>query len=165
MSDYLMLGLLLICMRYDEKVYYKVLDNNMYQFLMEENKHNTAFKMLCEVIMYDLSGMGNSERFNAGKEWDKYLLQQSLDMNFPYKDSCATLPPAVIAWTAEMQELLEASEKQFRELMLANFKEVCLLRRIFTDEECVEIVMNEIGNHPKKLAAIYKQAEERIRNS
>lgn len=27
MSDYLMLGLLLICMRYDEKVYYKVLDN------------------------------------------------------------------------------------------------------------------------------------------
>ena len=30
MSDYLMLGLLLICMRYDEKVYYKVLDNNEY---------------------------------------------------------------------------------------------------------------------------------------
>ncbi len=29
MSDYLMLGLLLICMRYDEKVYYKVLDNTL----------------------------------------------------------------------------------------------------------------------------------------
>ncbi len=32
MSDYLMLGLLLICMRYDEKVYYKVLDNRARKF-------------------------------------------------------------------------------------------------------------------------------------
>ena len=28
-SDYLMLGLLLICMKYDKKVCYKVLDNNL----------------------------------------------------------------------------------------------------------------------------------------
>ena len=32
-SDYLMLGLLLICMRYDEKVYYKVLDNSNLDYL------------------------------------------------------------------------------------------------------------------------------------
>ena len=32
-SDYLMLGLLLICMRWDKKVCYKVLDNNIRIFL------------------------------------------------------------------------------------------------------------------------------------
>ena len=31
-SDYLMLGLLLICMRYDENVCYKVLDNKRRKF-------------------------------------------------------------------------------------------------------------------------------------
>ena len=36
-SDYLMLGLLLICMKYDKKVCYKVLDNNV--CMIDENRH------------------------------------------------------------------------------------------------------------------------------
>ena len=73
------------------------------------------------------------------------------------------MPPAVIEWMANLKEQLGMSEKEFRDALLKNFEEIQLFRRIFTNEECVEIVMNEIGNHPRKQAAIYKQAEERMR--
>lgn len=69
----------------------------------------------------------------------------------------------VIKWVAEMQQKLELSDTDFRMALLEQFEKVYLLRRIFTNEECADIVMNEIGNHPQKLAAIYKQAEERLK--
>ncbi|MBQ1434619.1 MAG: hypothetical protein IIZ19_01820, partial [Clostridia bacterium] len=58
---------------------------------------------------------------------------------------------------------LKLSEAAFRAELLDNFEKLSLHRRIFTNEEYVEIVMNEIGNHPRKLAAVYKKAEERLR--
>lgn len=135
----------------------------MYQFLMEENHVKTAFAMLCEVVAYDLSGMGNQEIFNPTTELKKVVLECTIKSCFPYSTSSATIPPAVIEWMADMKEQLGMSEKEFRAALLANFEEIKLFRRIFTNEECVEIVMNEIGNHPRKQAAIYKQAEERLR--
>lgn len=135
----------------------------MYQFLMEENHIKTAFAMLCEVVAYDLSGMGNQEIFNPTAELKKIVLECTIKSCFPYSTSSATMPPAVIEWMANLKEQLGMSEKEFRDALLKNFEEIQLFRRIFTNEECVEIVMNEIGNHPRKQAAIYKQAEERMR--
>ena len=119
--------------------------------------------MLCEVVAYDLSGMGNQEIFNPTAELKKIVLECTFKSCFPYSTSSATMPPAVIEWMANLKEQLGMSEKEFRDALLKNFEEIQLFRRIFTNEECVEIVMNEIGNHPRKQAAIYKQAEERMR--
>ncbi len=135
----------------------------MYQFLMEENRIKTAFAMLCEVVAYDLSGMGNQEIFQPSPELKKIVLECTIKSCFPYSTSIATIPPAVVEWMADIKEQLGLSEKEFRDALLENFEKIQLFRRIFTNEECVEIVMNEIGNHPRKQAAIYKQAEERMR--
>lgn len=135
----------------------------MYQFLMEENKHKTAFAMLCEVVAYDLSGLGNNERLDHDPIIGKFMLEQTLKMGFPYNNPLYKMPPAVIEWMSDMKDILKLSEAEFRAALLENFEQVSLYRRIFTNEECVEVVMNEIDNHPRKQAALYKQAEERLR--
>lgn len=135
----------------------------MYQFLMEEGKVRTAFGHLCEVIAYDLSSMDNWEEHNPSPELLKLKVESALKYCFPYTGSQASLPPMVIKWAAEMQQKLEMSDADFRVALLEQFEKIHLLRRIFTNEECADIVMNEIGNHPRKLAAIYKQAEERLK--
>lgn len=135
----------------------------MYQFLMEEGKVRTAFGHLCEVIAYDLSSMDNWEERNPSPELLKLKVESALKYCFPYTSSQARLPPMVIKWVAGMQQKLELSDEDFRMALLEQFEEIHLLRRIFTNEECADIVMNEIGNHPRKLTAIYKQAEERLK--
>lgn len=136
---------------------------DMYRFLMEENKHKAAFTMLCEVVAYDLSNLGNGERLFSEFMTEKFLLEQTLEHGFPYSDSNYRLPPAIIAWMSDMKDILQLSESEFREALLENFKQITLRRRIFTNEECVEVVMNEIGNHPRKQAALYRQVEARLR--
>lgn len=136
---------------------------DMYQFLMEENKYKAAFNMLCEVVAYDLSGLGNSERLDTNPTFNRFILEQTIKNGFPYSNSLFTIPPAVIAWMSELKELLKLSDVNFRAMLLENFEKISLYRRIFTNEECVDVVMNEIGNHPRKQAALYKQVEERLK--
>ena len=135
----------------------------MYQFLMEEQKYQSAFSMLCEVIAYDLSGLGNNEPLATDPTMKKFMLEQTIKMGFPYNNSLYTIPPAIVGWLANIKDLLNMSDNNFKIALLENFNKITLRRRIFTNEECVEIVMNEIGNHPRKQAAIYRQAEERLR--
>lgn len=136
---------------------------HMYQFLMEEGKHQEAFLMLCEVVAYDLSGLGNNEIIDDNPNTRKTVLENIIKFGFPYSNSLYRIPPAVVGWLIEIRELLSLSESDFRRALLDNFNNIHLFRRIFTNEECVEIVLNEIDNHPRKQATLYKQAEDRLR--
>ena len=136
---------------------------DMCQFLMEENRHKKAFAMLCEVVAYDLSNLDNTGRLEHSPVIDKLLLEHTIECGFPYSDSLYRMPPATIEWMANIKDALKLSETEFREALLENFKQISLYRRIFTNEEYVEVVMNEIGNHPRKQAALYRQVEARLR--
>lgn len=143
---------------------YRNVRMNMYQFLMENKKIEEAFGLLCEVVLYDLSGMSNNEQFINTSEFRKWELENLIKYGFPYNSSLYTIPPAVVGWLETIKDELHLSERDFQEALLENFEKISLKKRIFTNSECVEIVMNEMGNHPRKLAAIYKQAEERLKD-
>ncbi len=139
---------------------------DMYQFLMEENKPKTAFHMLCEVLSFDLSGLSNGEK--PLFEWEKsnpelYLMayESKSEHFFPYEETTLIIPPAVTVWFSEMQATLGLSDKEYREALLKELQEVHPPRRIFTDEECADIVIADIHNDTNTLAAIYKEAEKR----
>lgn len=136
---------------------------SMYQFLLEEDKKKAAFPLLCEVVMYDLSGLGNNEEFSEDKEWKNFKLELSLDMNFPYEKSCVALPPSIVQSLKDMQEFLKASDDIFAGELLKQFVGIHLYRRIFSDEECVQIVINELNNNKEALSIIYKKAENRLK--
>lgn len=139
---------------------------NMYQFLMEESKHKTAFHMLCEVLSFDLSGLSNNDK--SLFEWEKsnpelYLTvyESRLEHFFPYEETTLIIPPAVSAWFAEMQTILSLDDKDYREAIVKELQETHPPRRIFTDEECADIVIADIHSDTDTLTAIYKKAEKR----
>jgi len=141
---------------------------NMYQFLMEENKPKTAFHMLCEVLSFDLSGLSNGEQILF--EWAKtnpknYLMiyESRAKHFFPYEETSLIIPPAVSAWFAEMQTILGLDDKNYRDAILKELGEVHPPFRIFTDEECADIIMADIHNDTDTLSGIYKKAEKRER--
>ena len=145
---------------------YRNIRLNMYQFLMEENKPKTAFHMLCEVLSFDLSGLGNGEKTLF--EWESsnpelYLMvYESMSKHFfPYKETTLIIPPAVSGWFAEMQIAFGLDDKDYREVLLKELQTVHPPRRIFTDEECADIVIANIHNDTYALTEIYEKAEIR----
>ena len=145
---------------------YRYIRLNMYQFLMEENKPKTAFHMLCEVLSFDLSGLGNGEKTLF--EWESsnpelYLMvYESMSKHFfPYKETTLIIPPAVSGWFAEMQIAFGLDDKDYREVLLKELQTVHPPRRIFTDEECADIVIANIHNDTYALTEIYEKAEIR----
>lgn len=133
---------------------------DMYEFLFEEKKYEQAFNLLCEVIAYDLSGMDNSEFSDID---EKFRLQLMLKYDFPYSQSNAKLPPAIKQWMANLQGRLELSDDALRERLLQQFESISLYRRIFTNAECVDIVMAELIDDADILDTIYHKAEARLR--
>lgn len=133
---------------------------DMYEFLFEEKKYEQAFNLLCEVIAYDLSGMDNSEFSDID---EKFRLQLMLKYDFPYSQSNAKLPPAIKQWMANLQERLELSDDALRERLLQQFESISLYRCIFTNAECVDIVMAELIDDADILDTIYHKAEARLR--
>lgn len=133
---------------------------NMYEFLFEEKRYDQAFNLLCEVIAYDLSGMDNNEFDDIGK---KFRLQLALEYDFPYDHSSVKLPPAIKQWLANLQGRLEFSDGELRQKLLYQFESISLYRRIFTNQECVEIVMAELAEDLDTLDDIYSTAEKRLR--
>ncbi len=145
---------------------YRNIRLNMYQFLMEENKPKTAFHMLCEVLSFDLSGLGNSEKslFEWEKNDPKYYLmiyESRAEHFFPYENTTLIIPPAVSAWFAEMQTTLGLDDKGYRDAILKELQETHPPRRIFTDEECADIIIADIHDDADTLSAIYSKAEKR----
>lgn len=132
---------------------------NMYQFLMEEQRYGPAFNLLCEVIAYDLSGMDNNEFYNVDED---FRLQLLLDYKFPYDKSSATLPPAIKQWLPNLQRYLNLSDGELRQRLFQQFESIHLYRHIFTNVECVDIVMAELIGDISVLKKIYRDAEIRI---
>ena len=133
---------------------------NMYEFLFEEKRYEQSFNLLTEVIAYDLSGMGNGEFLNIDED---FRLELILKYDFPYSRSNITLPPAVKQWLAELQEILKLSDENLRKRLLQQFESINLYRRIFTNAECIDIVMAELNGDTETLDTIYHNAEERLR--
>lgn len=132
---------------------------DMYEFLFEEKKYEQAFNLLCEVIAYDLSGMDNGEFSDID---EKFRLQLMLKYDFPYSQSNAKLPPAIKQWMANLQGRLELSDDALHERLLQQFESISLYRRIFTNAECVDIVMAELIDDADILDTIYHKAEARL---
>ena len=141
---------------------YRNVRYNMYKFAMEEDKFDTALLMLCETVAYDLNGMhviGNDIKTNS----ESYYLKFALESAFPFTTSTCRIPPFIVGELSKMQNVFRLKESDFRSKILENFEKFSLPYSYFTNEECADIVLNEVYEHPRKVSAIYKNAEERIR--
>ena len=127
----------------------------MSEFVAEENKILDAFSLLCEVIAYDLSGMSNM--------FDMKYLNIHAKSFFPYKSSVVTMAPGITARAQKYGEKLGWSEDELTKHLLEEFSKYTLPFRLFTNEECTEIVMAEIRGNKDELSSIYAEAEKRFK--
>lgn len=140
---------------------------NMYNFLMEEQKPQTAFSILCEVAMYDMSLMENNMEsfFEYEKNNFNYLMlyQILIKRIVPYKSSFCSLPPGIIGEFEDLQVILNLSDDEFKSAISKQFGEYHIPSpfNVFTNKECVEIVMAEISHNQDYLESIYELAAKR----
>lgn len=130
----------------------------MSDFLKEEEKYTAAFKLLVEVIYYDLSGLDNSSN-NEMSKWEKEIRLESF---FPYESSLITIPPGIITKLKTYMELLDWDISLLESELVKEFGKLSTFRHVFTKEECLKIVMAELNEDIQTLNKIYNTAKKRI---
>jgi hypothetical protein len=130
---------------------------SMSQFLIEENRIKEAVKMLAEVAFYDLCGAVNNYSHDT--------LDIVSEGFFPYENSTATIAPGIIQDIIECKENLEYSDDELKKIMLERINKLSTPIKIFTPDECVDIVIMEINEDIESLKKIYLMAEQRFKRN
>ena len=82
---------------------------------------------------------------------------------FPYENSNHTMAPEITKRIREYGEELGWSVDELRQQLVAGISKIQLPFRLFTNEECADIVLAEISGDKDKLNALYHQAEIRYK--
>jgi hypothetical protein len=130
---------------------------SMFQFLIEEDRIKEAVEMLAEVVFYDLCGAVNN--------YSPDTFDIVIEGFFPYEDSTATIAPGIIQDIIECKENLEYSDDELKKIMLERINKLSTPIKLFTPDECVDIVIMEINKDIESLKKIYLMAEHRLKRS
>jgi len=138
---------------------------HMHDFLLEEDKFKTALHLLIEVISFDLSGLGNSTKLLSANDIGKEIYCESRLSNFFDEEDEVTLPPAIIKYFDELKAKLNLADDEFISYIYKEFSEINIHDRVFSAEECANIILSEIGMEERKIKSSYKVAEQRLKKS
>lgn len=142
---------------------YRCIRLNMHDFLCEEGKYKTAFHFLAEVISYDLSGLGNGDKFLSDNELFKETHYRSRLVNFFRNEDEVTVPPGIIRYFENLKYQLNLSEVEYIDYVYQEFSSIHIHDRVFNADECANIILSEIGLEKRKITQSYKEAEQRLK--
>lgn len=146
--------------------FYSATRLDMYQFLIEENKPREAFPLLCEVLLYDLSGLGNNEKIllDQSQENPNFyadIYKMKIQSFFPYENSILVIPRAVVSEFYNLQSIFNMSTKEYKDAILSKLNKYSPPQRIFSNEEIVDILYAEMEHNKAILSTLYQKAESR----
>lgn len=127
----------------------------MSEFVADEGKKDIAFALLCEVVAYDLSGLSNGFRMD--------FIDICAEFFFPYEHSNHTITPGITKRIRDYRNEFGWSDEELRQHLLDGIAKIRLPFRLFTNEECADIVMVEMAEDKDKLNEIYHNAEVRFK--
>lgn len=130
-------------------------------FLAEEGKYLEAIATLTEVLYYDLSGMGNS--FDAVPL--RVHTEVLADFIAPCDRSNLRVPSALLTWMFDWAGAAGLTDAQLWCLLAEQFAQHDSPIRVFTTDECVQIVFLARANDVGELDRIYRQGAARFRMS
>lgn len=112
-----------------------------------------ALRLLLDVCYYDLSGTSNNFDVNRIKLFE--------DDFSPYTDSFHMIPPGIISRLQEFKDRLLLTDNQFSELYYLHTSSIVSPIHLFTREETLNIILNELNSDKENVRAIYSVAEKR----
>lgn len=137
---------------------------SMHGFLIEELKYKTALRMLVEVASFDLSGLGNGDRPEKNNSALRQIRYESKLVNLFFDDEQEVIiPPGIISYFKKLYELLEMTENEFKNYIYEEFSKVKIHERVFSEDECANIVLSALGMEERKLKNSKKVAETRLK--
>ncbi len=130
---------------------------DMAELLASEGRYVDAIDMLCSVMAYDLSGVGNNYNHQL-------FLEVGASHLFPYEKSLATIPPGIISMVKKWQKKANMGEEQLQSLLLQGFERHKQSTPIvlFTPEESLQVFNLECAGDKAGLSSIYQMAENRF---
>ena len=128
---------------------------SMSEFVKEEGKLDDAFALIAEVIHYDLSGLSNG--------FSMQFMDIYADGYFPYENSIVTMAPGITSRVIEYQEKKGLSDDDLKKKLDEEMSKIKLPFSVFTDDECVEIVLMEIQKDEEALKKLYCKAKRRFK--
>lgn len=143
---------------------YRCTRRDMYEFSMEEGSYKNALHFLCEVISFDLSGLGNKTNPISLDDMD-FIRQVDMESRFVnIKISLDNGHP--VRFSRELQNLkdsLEMAGDQFIDIVREYMAEIRIHERVFTHEECANFALASIGLEEQKIDDVLAVAEERLK--
>ncbi len=138
---------------------------NMHDFLVEEKKYKTAFHLLCEVISFDLSGLGNGDKPIPNNEVFRQVKYESRMVNlFTTEDKKEiTVPPGIIRYFEKLYTEIGMTVEEFIQYTYEQFADIHIHDRVFTETECANIILSEVGLESRKIKNSHKIAEQRVK--
>ena len=150
---------------------YRGVLRKMFDLTKETGDYDIAFGIICELLACVLSGLDNGSSPLAKQSDSDWLAQyrakawaEKADRFFPYESSNLRCDGYWINKIAEYKEKLGWDDDTFRQEILQGVS--CELPcRVFSAQECADIILAEINKDAEKLAEVYSAAEKRFRET
>lgn len=138
---------------------------SMHNFLFEEKKYKTALHLLCEVISFDLSGLGNGDKPISNNDVLRQVKFESRMVNLLTTEDKkeVTVPPGIIGYFERLYKEIGMTSDEFVQYTYEQFAEIYIHDRVFTESECANIILSEIGLEERKMSNSRKIAEQRVK--
>lgn len=144
------------CLKYLAKGLYPVYictRITMARFLMEEDKYEDAFNLLCEVAAYYLKEIPNSPVHNLSE------MIESLSSG----NMRVVVPPGVTSMVVKIKKSLGWDDDTLKEKAKVQFMKLNYQFDLFTLDESVDIFMYEMNENKEALVQMYLEGRKRLK--
>ena len=136
---------------------------DMSEQLRDKNKDKERLYYLCEVVVYDLSGLSNS--YDPEFHESEYSIKSKFEFLFNTNNEYhfIRIAPAVVSEINQLRTKMKLEGLNFEEEVIKNLNDIKVYRNIFTPEERIEILFAELDENFEKLEEIYSIAKKRYK--
>ena len=138
---------------------------SMCEFLMDENRYKSALLLLCEVASYDLSGHSNGGVEDSDSEFMRKVAYDSKMTNLYTEDEKEiSLYPGIAKTFQTIYAKLNMSADEFTRLVYDYCNEFQIHERIFTANECANVILSTLSLEDRKIEHSVRIASQRVKN-
>ena len=140
--------------------FYRCTISKLYNLAFENEDFEKAFNFLCIITAYDLTYHSN------GFKIDMFHVCLNHDLNYDYKPNSSHRVGKY--WTekyAYCEKIFGWTEEELKHNIIHNISKVELPIRLFTPEECGDIIIAEIHEDDKKIKSIYTKAKRNFKKA
>ena len=140
--------------------FYRNTISKLYKLAFENGNFEKAFMLLCIITAYDLTYHSN------GFEFDMFRVCLNHDLNYSYKpNSSRRVGKYWIEKYAYFGKIFGWTEEELKHNIIHNISRVELPIRLFTPEECGDIIIAEMHEDEIRIKNIYTKAKRNFKKA